>query len=114
MFDIEHRTGDALRAWANAEALYSDRHQAQRWATAAFVIIGAALAAGAYIWWRRDATMRHKIRGRDYRYLLPMMAAAFTCALVGFTGLRLVSLHALDQLIYGGGGLGSTTCSMPA
>jgi len=90
---VEEMIRDTLRTAMREEGRYADRRQIQAVVVSTAILSIAAVAA---FWaWR---TGRH-LRGRRNQTIIVAMAAG--ASLVVLMSLRIVSLHAIDRLLYG-------------
>jgi hypothetical protein len=93
IFAIEDILREGMRLLLRAEGSYDSRRSVQGPIFATFFLIAAAI--GAFWFYRVTRT----IRGR--RNIAAMLAIASGCSLVFLLVLRIVSLHAMDELLYG-------------
>lgn len=90
---IERELGDALRGYLVSEGSYDERRALQRPLAAGLVaVVGVVIALGLMRQWRLA-------RGRRDLALIAGQAGLF--AMAALLGMRLVSLHAVDKLLYG-------------
>jgi hypothetical protein len=93
VFAVEDLLREELRLVLRAEGSYDNRRVFQGPVFAALIIAAAAIGG----FWTYYAS--RTIRGR--RNIAAMAAIASGCALLFLLVLRLVSLHSVDQLLYG-------------
>lgn len=93
MLDLEHAIEDRLRAAMRAADSYGNRRSVQALIALAFAAIAAIIGGG---WLYRTA--RHA-RGR--RAIAVALAQGAGMVMITLIGLRLVSFHTLDALLYG-------------
>lgn len=93
VFAIEDLLREELRLVLQAEGLYEDRRVLQGPVFAALFITSAAIGG---LW---TFHVSRTIRGR--RNIAAMIAIASGCTLVFLLTLRILSLHSVDQLLYG-------------
>jgi hypothetical protein len=93
IFAIEDILREGLRQLLWAEGAYDSRRSLQGPIFATLIVVAAAI--GGFWFFRVTRT----IRGR--RNIAAMLAIASGCILVFLLALRIVSLHAMDELLYG-------------
>ena len=81
----EIRLQEQVRAWTRLHGLYDERHDSQAWFT---ILALAAVMAG--IW----ASFRNGMPGRSKSAMIAALG------LLALAAVRLVSLHAIDSLLY--------------
>lgn len=91
---LEDVIRDGLRDYFRSEAAYSNRRDFQRPLAAA--LVGASLFF-ACVWFFR---VSRSVRGR--RNIAVLVASASAAGLVCLLGIRLISLHHLDAILYSG------------
>lgn len=94
LFDIEELLRDQLREWMRSQQSYDTRRDFQGPLAAAFVVLAAGL--GSFFIYR----VKHLMWGR--RNLAVLAASAAAMLLLGLWFVRLISLHAIDALLYSG------------
>jgi UDP-N-acetylmuramyl pentapeptide phosphotransferase/UDP-N-acetylglucosamine-1-phosphate transferase len=90
---LEELIRQSLRDLLRLEGVYYERRSYQRWLAVA-VILGISGLFAAGLWWQL-----RKTRARRSTALLA--AQASTLVMVMLVSLRIVSLHQVDQLLYG-------------
>lgn len=90
---LEEVIRQSFRDLLRLEGVYMERRTYQRWLAGA-VILGVCGLFAFGLWWRL-----RNMRGR--RNLAMLAAQASTLAMTMLVGLRFVSLHQIDQLLYG-------------
>ena len=88
----EDHIRDALRELLTADGVYAERREVQGPLAAALI---AALAYGAWLAFARLSHMRHSPAGR-----VLVAAQIAGIGMVGLIAARIVSLHALDNLLF--------------
>lgn len=91
--DAENVLRDHLRDALRVDAEYENRREFQRVIVAGII----AIAGMAAFWWANR--IARTIRGRRNFAVLAALACGF--AMLFLIGLRLISLHAVDALLYG-------------
>jgi hypothetical protein len=93
LLGTEEAVRDALRAALRANASYAERRNFQGPIVAIVMVLGAAWA----FWWISSAAKL--VRGR--RNIMLKLAQLSALGMIMLVGLRLVSFHAVDRLLYG-------------
>ncbi|WAT17040.1 hypothetical protein OZN62_08810 [Aurantiacibacter sp. MUD11] len=93
LFDAEGVLRDSLREYARWHGLYGSRGSMQRPMVAVVIVIAAL--AGCWGFWRFGRTLR----GR--RNIAVGLALACGASMFALVGLRVISLHLVDSLLYG-------------
>jgi len=95
VIDLEDRARRALRASVRSEGLYTDRWDFQAVAVAAVVALAGLGLLLLWLGWEKGwlKTTPRPVLG----------ALVGLVAMVGLIFLRLISLHGVDQVLYGGG-----------
>ena len=93
MLEIEDMVRDAMRQSMRDEGVYSERRSVQRPIVASLVVLVGA--GGSLLLYRWGLGLRGR---RNVARLAAVLAA---CAMLFLMALRLISLHAIDVLLYG-------------
>lgn len=90
---LESLIRTALREHLRAQGLFDSRRDLQGWVIAVAISVIAAAGMIAFYW---TAT---RTKGR--RNIAVMIAIGACFAMLGIVAMRMISLHAMDQLLYG-------------
>lgn len=93
LFEVEEALRNSLRAALRSEGSYDQRRDIQAPVAAAIILLAAVTALGLLNRFARN------LRGRRNLALAAALGAAF--AMLVLIALRVISLHAIDALLYG-------------